>query len=76
MPTTWSGWASRVSAYVKQGKELLGQPRFPIRIAEIALDYSRNVFPDDSITLVQGRDFHGKYEGALVPNGTILPTAT
>ncbi|ESY77895.1 hypothetical protein X739_32430 [Mesorhizobium sp. LNHC220B00] len=68
MPTTWSGWASRVSAYVKQGKELLGQPRFPIRIAEIALDYSRNVFPDDSITLVQGRDFHGKFEGALVPN--------
>lgn len=68
MPTTWGGWASRVSAYVKQGKELLGQPRFPVRIAEIAPDYSRNVFPNEPITLVRGQDFQGKFEGALVPN--------
>ena len=68
MPTTWSGWATRVSLYVREGKKLLGQPRFPIRIAEIAQDYSRNVFPADPIVHVEARNFGGKFEGALVQN--------
>jgi hypothetical protein len=68
MPTTWDGWATRVSLYVREGKKLLGQPRFPIRIAEIAQDYSRNVFPAEPIVHVEGRNFSGKFEGALVPN--------
>jgi hypothetical protein len=68
MPTTWSGWATRVSLYVREGKKLLGEPRFPIRIAEIACDYTRNVYPGDPITHVEGRNFSGKFEGALVPN--------
>jgi hypothetical protein len=68
MPTTWEGWATRVSLYVREGKKLLGQPRFPIRIAEIAQDYSRNVFPADPIVHVEGKNFAGKFEGALVPN--------
>jgi hypothetical protein len=68
MPSTWEGWATRVSLYVREGKKLLGQPRFPIRVAEIAQDYSRNVFPADPIVHVEGKDFAGKFEGALVPN--------
>lgn len=68
MPTTWDGWATRVSLYVREGKKLLAQPRFPIRIAEIAQDYSRNVFPADPIVHVEGRDYAGKFEGALIPN--------
>jgi hypothetical protein len=68
MPTTWDGWAARVSLYVREGKKLLGQPRFPIRIAEIAQDYSRNVFPAEPIVHVEGKNFSGKFEGALVPN--------
>lgn len=68
LPTTWSGWATRVSLYVREGKRLLREPRFPIRIAEVARDYSRNVFPADPIVHVEGRDFGGKFEGALVPN--------
>ena len=69
LPTTWSGWATRVSLYVREGKKLLGEPRLPIRITEIAQDYSRNVFPGDPIVHVEGRDFGGQFEGALVPNG-------
>lgn len=68
MPTTWNGWAARVSLYVREGKKLLGEPRFPIRIAEIAQDYSRNVFSADPIIHVEGKNFGGKFEGALVPN--------
>ncbi len=60
MPTTWDGWATRVSLYVREGKKLLGESRFPIRIAEIARDYSHNVFPADPIVHVEGRDFGGK----------------
>ncbi|TCA82399.1 ImmA/IrrE family metallo-endopeptidase [Rhizobium leguminosarum bv. viciae] len=67
MPTTWDGWASRVSRYVKDGKELLGLPRFPVRVDEIALHYSRSVFPDTPISRIEGQDFNGKFEGALVP---------
>lgn len=68
MPTTWDGWAARVSLYVREGKKLLGEPRFPIRIAEIAKDYSANICPNESIVHVEGQDFRGKFEGALVPN--------
>jgi hypothetical protein len=68
MPTTWDGWATRVSLYVREGKKLLAQPRFPIRIVEIAQHYSRSVFPAEPITDVLGNDFGGKFEGALVPN--------
>jgi hypothetical protein len=67
MPTTWDGWASRVSLYVREGKKLLKQPRFPIRIEEVALDYSRQVFPHDPILEVMGRNWNGEWEGALVP---------
>jgi hypothetical protein len=67
MPTTWQGWAVRVSLFVREGKKLIGQPRFPIRIEEVALHYSRSVFPKDPIIEVEGQNFSGKWEGALVP---------
>jgi len=67
MPTTWDGWAARVSLYVREGKKLLKEPRFPIRIEEVALHYSREVFPNDPILEVRGENCRGKWEGALVP---------
>jgi hypothetical protein len=67
MPTTWQGWASKVSLYVREGKKLLNEPRFPIRIEEVALHYSREVFPMDPILEVLGQNYRGKWEGALVP---------
>ncbi|MDX1016387.1 ImmA/IrrE family metallo-endopeptidase [Sinorhizobium medicae] len=70
LPTTWQGWASRVSLYVREGKKVLDLPRFPIRIGEFAESYSRQLFPRDPITMIGGRDFRGKFEGALVPNET------
>ena len=67
MPTTWDGWAARVSLYVREGKKLLKEPRFPIRIEEVALHYSREAFPNDPILEVRGENYRGKWEGALVP---------
>lgn len=68
LPTTWDGWASKVSVYAREGKRLLGLPRFPIRIEEIAPHYTKSIFPQDPITMIQGEDFGGKFEGALFPN--------
>jgi hypothetical protein len=67
MPTTWDGWAARISLYVRAGKQLLNEPRFPVSIEEVALHYSREVFPQDPILEVRGENCRGKWEGALVP---------
>lgn len=67
LPTTPEGWAVRVSLMVKAAREIQKLPRFPIDVAAIARDYSRNVFPGEPITLVHGEPLK-KFEGALVPN--------
>jgi hypothetical protein len=67
-PSTPEGWAVRVSAVVKAAREIQELPRFPIDVAAIAQDYSRNLFPDEPITLVQGEKLGANFEGALVPN--------
>lgn len=69
LPTTCEGWATRVSALVKAATDAQGIPRFPIRVGPVALDYSRNVFPSEPISIVQGDDFGERFEGALVPKG-------
>lgn len=41
-------------------------PRFPINVAAIAKGYSEQVYPNDPITLVEGRSFSSNFEGALM----------
>lgn len=67
-PTTPEGWAVRLSQIVKAAREIQGLPRFPIDVAAIARDYSRNVFPDEPISLVHGEALGDRFEGALVRN--------
>ena len=43
-----------------------GTPRFPINVEAIARDYSNSVFPEEPITLVQGKAFGPTFEGALM----------
>ena len=45
-----------------------GLDRFPIKIASIATEYSRNVFPDAPITKVEGLDLSAKFEEMLLPH--------
>ncbi|MEI4195908.1 ImmA/IrrE family metallo-endopeptidase [Roseovarius sp. E0-M6] len=42
-----------------------GDDRFPVNVRELAQEFSRQRFPDDPISLVQGRALPG-FEGALV----------
>ena len=45
--------------------KVLGTDHFPIRIADVARDYSHQVFPDDPITLIKGDRLPG-FDGALL----------
>jgi hypothetical protein len=68
LPTTPEGWAIHLSKLVKIFHDAHGLNRFPIRVAPIAEEYSRNVFPDAPITMVKGLDLSDKFEGMLMPN--------
>lgn len=45
---------------------VFGQDRFPVRIEELAIEYSRKRFPDDPLTDVLGDKLPG-FDGALFP---------
>jgi len=68
LPSTAKAWAIHLSKVVKVFHEIHGLDRFPIDVATIAREYTKNVYPDAPITLVEGRRFSKKFEGALVPN--------
>lgn len=68
LPSTPTGWAIHLTKMVKLVHEAHGLDRFPINVAEIARDYSHAVYPDAPITLVEGQNFKGKFEGALIPH--------
>jgi len=42
----------------------IGENRFPVRVKEFALDYSRQRFPDDPVSVVRGDALPG-FDGAL-----------
>jgi hypothetical protein len=44
--------------------KVLGTNRFPIRVAEVAQDYSHRIFPEDPITLIKGEALPS-FDGAL-----------
>lgn len=67
LPTTPEGWAIHLSKLVRAFHDAHGSPRFPIKVADIAIEYSRNVFPDAPITKVGGLDLTRKFEGMLMP---------
>lgn len=55
-------WAVDLSIVLRQ---ILGETRFPIRVDRLALEYTRQRYPEDPITRVRSRPLSG-FEGALV----------
>ena len=68
MPTTPEGWAIHLTKLVKIFHEAHGLDRFPINVAAIATDYSRQVFPEAPITMVEGLEMSKNFEGMLIPH--------
>lgn len=55
-------WANDLSLILRQSRDA---DRFPIDAGQLALDYSKQRFPEGPITRVVGRGFDG-FEGALI----------
>ncbi|MDP7182812.1 MAG: ImmA/IrrE family metallo-endopeptidase [Alphaproteobacteria bacterium] len=68
LPTTPEGWAIHLTKLVKLYHEAHGLDRFPINVAAIATDYSRQVFPEAPITMVEGLVMSKNFEGMLIPH--------
>jgi Zn-dependent peptidase ImmA (M78 family) len=56
--------ANRLSAMLNA---VLGTERFPVKVAELALEYSRQCFPDSPVDKVQGEALED-FDGMLVAN--------
>jgi hypothetical protein len=67
LPNSPIKWAVNLSKLVKLFHEIHGLDRFPIKVADIARDYSAQVYPQSAITLVEGQALSNGFEGALVP---------
>lgn len=67
-PLAPKAMANRLSVMLTQ---VLGAERFPVAVAELALDYSRQCFPSEPIEHVRGEHLEG-FEGMLMrhPSGT------
>ncbi|MTH96393.1 ImmA/IrrE family metallo-endopeptidase [Roseibium sp. RKSG952] len=67
MPTTPQGWAAKLTKILPIYQAAHGMPRFPIDVASIAKDFSRQYFPDAPITEVDGLELSKGVEGMLMP---------
>ena len=56
LPSTPQAWAIHLSRLVKIFHDAHGLDTFPIKVKPLAMEYSRQVFPDAPITLVDGID--------------------
>jgi len=68
LPTTPTGWAIHLTKLVKIVQEAHNLERFPINVAGIATDFSRQVFPEAPITMVEGMEMSKGFEGMLIPH--------
>jgi len=68
LPTTPQGWAIRLTQILSLHQAAHGLPRFPIDVAALAKDFSRQVFPEAPVTMVGGLDLSKGVEGMLIPH--------
>lgn len=66
LPATPEAWAIRISHLLNAVRDAHGLPRFPIDVATIATEFSRQYFPDAPITMVAGAAMSKGVEGMLV----------
>lgn len=70
-PTTPKAWATRLTRILNAC--LGGGPgRFPVQVGPLAMDYTRQAFPEEPIRVVEGASL-GRFEGCLRPIGGGVP---
>jgi hypothetical protein len=68
LPTTPQGWAIRLTQILSLHQAAHGLPRFPVDVAALAQDFSRQVFPEAPISMVGGLNLSKGVEGMLMPH--------
>ncbi len=68
LPNTPIAWAGRLSMIHKTFCVAHAIDRFPLDTSTLVHEYSKQFFPNEPITKVQGENFGDQFEGALVPN--------
>ena len=63
-PIAWANHITKILEVV-YGDDL--SQRFPVRVAEVAKEISKNLFPEDSINQIEGADLSDRFEGLLTP---------
>ena len=67
LPKTPEGWACRLATLVYAVKDAHQLDRLPVDVREVAMDFSREAFPEAPITEITGvKDSQG-FEGMLLP---------
>ena len=61
-------WAIQISKLLKQVELTHGMPQIPVDVATIAKEFSKQVYPGEPITLIQGESFSRNFDGALKPH--------
>jgi len=67
LPTTPQGWAIRLTQILSLHQAAHSLPRFPVDVAALAQDFSRQVFPEAPISMVGGLNLSKGVEGMLMP---------
>lgn len=68
LPSTPAAWAIHLTNMLTAYQTAHGLDRFPVDVASIAKEYSKQVFPKSPITLIEGIGMNDNLEGALLPN--------
>lgn len=66
VPASPQAWANRLTRVLDT---VLGGNRFPVNVSDVALEYSRQCYPDDPIVRVHGEPLPG-FDGALLRTST------
>lgn len=70
LPTSPHQWAFHLTKLMNVFTAAHGLQRFPINIVDIAREFSKQVYPDAPITMVENVKTSKNFEGALVPLNT------
>ncbi len=65
LPNSPVGWAIRITKILQVFENASGQRMYPVKIQDIAMDLSRQLFPDSPLTRITGEDLGGRFEGML-----------
>lgn len=66
LPHSPIGWSIRITEILQAVEKATGQCLYPVRVQDIAMDLSRNLFPDAPLTRITGENLGDRFEGMLL----------